>query len=79
MAEHRRSLRQRTYKGGSVSLPTGVLSCVIRNLSDTGACLEFNDAAPLPNAFRLIIKPEIIARNCMVAWRKGEKIGVRFS
>jgi hypothetical protein len=77
--ENRQGLRHRTYKGGSVSLKTGIVSCVIRNMSETGACLEFNDAALVPDAFRLIVKPEIISRNCTVAWRKNDRIGVRFS
>ena len=79
MSEHRAALRQRTYKGGRINadrLPG--MDCVIRNLSDTGACLEIESSLVPVDEFNLVIKPEFLTRRCQVAWRKPQKIGVRF-
>jgi hypothetical protein len=78
MNEHRKALRQRTYKGGSISFGSApAVECVIRNMSETGACLEV--ASPgVPDNFTLLIKPELLKRSCSVAWRTDQRIGVRF-
>jgi hypothetical protein len=55
------------------------VDCIIRNMSDTGACLEVETPAGIPNDFTLLIRPEIIKRSCHVVWRKERRIGVRFS
>jgi hypothetical protein len=78
MENKRTAARQRTFKGGSVSMPGGTVECVIRNLSDTGALLEFSASIALPDTFKLIIKPELITRDCQVAWRSEQRIGVQF-
>lgn len=77
--DHRAASRQRTYKGGRINaerLPG--MDCVIRNLSDTGACLEIDSSLVTVDEFNLVIKPEYLTRKCRVAWRKPQKIGVRF-
>jgi hypothetical protein len=78
MEDHRKSPRHRTFKGGTISFDRGVLECVIRNLSQTGAMLETRDASAVPEEFALIIKPEILRRSCKVMWRDEKLIGVRF-
>jgi hypothetical protein len=41
MPEPRRSQRIRTFKGGSILFGTApAIVCLIRNMSETGACLE---------------------------------------
>jgi hypothetical protein len=65
-------------KGGSISLPGGIVDCTIRNLSASGARIELANPVAVPDAFLLIIKPEILKRTCEVAWREGLRIGVRF-
>ena len=79
MLERRTSPRLRTFKGGSIifGLVSGI-NCVIRNMSQTGACLEVENPLRIPDDFALLIKPEIIRRNCHVAWRSARRIGVRF-
>ena len=79
MNEHRNSPRQRTYKGGSISYASApAIDCIIRNLSDTGACPEVCNAIGIPDNFKLIIKPELLTRSCEVAWRSAQRVGVRF-
>ncbi len=79
MAEQRRSPRRRTLKGGSILFGTAAaVDCIIRNMSETGAALEVEGPVVVPDDFTLLIRPEIIKRNCHVAWRSTKKIGVRF-
>jgi hypothetical protein len=54
------------------------VECIIRNMSEAGACLEVQSPFGIPNSFILLIRPEIIKRSCEVAWRNGNRMGVRF-
>jgi hypothetical protein len=78
MTERRRAPRQRIFKGGSITLPTGIVDCVVRNISVSGALLELSGPALVPNDFDLIIKPENVGRCCHVVRRDGHHLGVRF-
>jgi hypothetical protein len=79
MDEHRKRIRLRTYKGGRINFESGVgIDCLIRNLSDTGACLDVDTALIWGDRFQLVIRPENVTRNCRVAWRQPKKLGVRF-
>ena len=78
MVENQRAPRQRTFKGGSITLPIGTVNCVIRNMSPTGALLELKGLALVPDDFSLIIKPENTRRQCRVVRREGLRLGVQF-
>jgi hypothetical protein len=79
MEERRKLPRQRTFKGGVIIFGTApVVECMIRNLTDAGAGLEFGTPAVVPDHFTLLIKPERRKRSCQVIWRQTGKIGVRF-
>ena len=58
---------------------TAAIDCIIRNMSDTGAELEVENPVGIPDDFTLLIRPEIIKRNCQVVWRTKRRIGVRFA
>ena len=79
MKVERQSPRLRTLKGGSITFGfTTAIDCIIRNLSETGACLEVESPVGIPDDFTVLIRPEIIKRNCRVIWRHAKRIGVRF-
>jgi hypothetical protein len=78
MEERRASLRQRTFKGGTIPVVVGAIDCIIRNLSKTGACIEVPPTAQIPENFTLIIRPQSWTRSCQVAWRNSDRIGVAF-
>jgi hypothetical protein len=78
MTERRKSPRLRTFKGGTISHAGGLIDCTIRNLSDGGACVEVVNPGLVPDAFALIIKPELLRRSCRVLWREANRIGVEF-
>ena len=54
------------------------LDCVIRNLSDGGAKLEFATVRGIPNAFDLLV-PGHAPHHCRVAWRALKELGVQFT
>lgn len=79
MSEQRIDKRHRTFKGGTISFDRAAgISCIVRNLSKTGACLELDSVFGIPDEFTLVIKPEYLKRTCHVAWRSVNRIGVKF-
>jgi hypothetical protein len=56
----------------------GGISCTIRNLSQTGACLEVISPVGIPEHFVLMIEADQFSRSCKIMWRKETRIGVTF-
>ena len=76
--DNRRAPRRRALKGASAVLPGGgVIDCVVKDLSDTGARLQVANALSVPECFELMI-PGAKSVQVTVVWRKGRMIGVRF-
>jgi PilZ domain len=79
MQEHRARSRHRTLKAGTISFNrAGAISCTVRNLSETGACLEVTSPLGIPDDFTLVIAHDHLQRSCHVAWRAPNRIGVEF-
>lgn len=57
----------------------GGVSCTVRNLSETGACLEVESPLGIPEAFDLMIASEQIIHHCKTVWRSAHRIGVAFT
>ena len=76
--ERRRAQRHRTLKAGKIVLSRGasVIDCTIRNLSPEGAAIAVDGAATLPAEFDLQFDGE--TRHCTVAWRRFDRLGVKF-
>lgn len=80
MSERRATQRVRTIKGGSILFGVvPAIDCIVRNVSETGACLEVASPIGIPDEFTLLIKPELRKRDCKVAWRSISRIGVCFT
>ena len=80
MDEHRASQRQRTLKVGTISLDRDAgIDCTVKNISDTGACLEVASPVGIPDSFTLIINKDGVKRPCHIAWRSARRIGIRFN
>lgn len=60
------------YEGGRMRL-----DCVIRNLSEGGAKLEFATVRGIPQSFDLMV-PGQRPFHCRVAWRALKELGVQF-
>jgi hypothetical protein len=75
--ERRSAQRHRTLKAGKIILQgASVLDCTIRNLSATGASLAVPNAATVPAEFELRFDGD--TRHCKVAWRRPDRLGVKF-
>ena len=75
--DRRRAARMRTLKGAQIVWPRSVpVSCIVRNLSTWGACLEVQSL--VPNGFELIFDGDESRRSCCVVWRSEYRIGVKF-
>ena len=79
MEDSRTSHRSRALKPGKVVLTEWtVLDCTVRDLTESGARLEFGTAMELPPEFRLQIGVGGATRNAKLAWQRGLAAGVLF-
>lgn len=78
MTEKRTTLRKRTLKAGMISFGGGGISCNVRNLSPTGACLDVESIIGIPLSFYLTIADEKTTRACRIMWSQPKRIGVAF-
>jgi len=80
MKNAREEKRIRSIKGGRAivaSSGTG-FDCVIRNISGSGARIEFDDPVTLGPRFQLHIRPENKTVLVSTSWQWGKQAGVRF-
>jgi hypothetical protein len=53
--------------------------CIVRNLSEAGAKLSFDESTRPPNEFILYLRPSSpIGWKCRVIWQIENNVGVRF-
>jgi hypothetical protein len=79
MDERRRSPRHRVLKAGAIEFNrAGGVSCMVRNLSETGACLEVETPLSIPESFDLMITSDHAFHHCKLVWRSAHRIGVAF-
>lgn len=79
MEENRRKPRMRTFKSGLLVFNEGrsTLDCVVRNISEGGAKLSFNQVADIPNVFHISLS-DGAKKTCRIVWRKSLDVGVSF-
>jgi hypothetical protein len=79
MNERRSNPRHRTLKAATIEFNrAGGVSCAVRNLSTTGACIEVETPLGIPESFDLMIKSERLIHHCKVVWRTAHRMGVFF-
>ena len=80
MLERKGQPRRRTLKAGKIVFDhrSCVIDCMVRNVSATGACLEFPSTVGVPDRFDLVIAAESYPRPCRVAWKDNKRVGVTF-
>lgn len=80
MSERRQEQRRRTYLGGLVAFNNrwSTMECLVRNLSASGARLEFADPAFIPDDVDLVIPLRGDSRRARVIWREQRTVGVTF-
>jgi hypothetical protein len=80
MEDKRHIQRHRTLKGARIAFQGdgAAIQCVVRNLSDEGACLVVESPVGIPDKFHLIFDSDEPDRQCKVVWRSKNRIGVAF-
>jgi hypothetical protein len=78
ISHRRKAPRARTLRTAQIVWLGGdPVKCVVRNLSESGACLEVSEQIPR-NTFDLIFDFDQSRRYCWVAWREPTRMGVKF-
>jgi hypothetical protein len=80
MTEQRKVIRRRVLKRGTIAFNrAGGISCTVRNVSATGACLEVESPLGIPDVFTLVIESDHETHPCQVVWRSEKRLGVSFA
>ena len=76
----RRSPRLKAIKSGQIIVEESgdTLDCTIRNISETGAMLRFEDDVELPKKVQLVILSHDIHVRADVIWNNGAEAGIEF-
>ena len=80
MAERRQVERLKTTNGALIfsDRQRGVLSCALRDISDTGVGLRLNDQDAITPIFKMTTDNFRNVRICQVIWSRGRYIGATF-
>ena len=79
MNEKRSEPRRRALLSGKILLSSGgVIGCLLRAHSRSGARLKVESVIGIPDTFTLEIVPRRECCTALVAWRKHHEIGVQF-
>src|ERR1700752_1573711 len=80
MAERRRIDRLKTTRGGLLFTDArrGVLACALRDVSDAGVGLRFNDGDVVDPVFKMTADNFRSVRTCQVVWSRGRYVGATF-
>jgi hypothetical protein len=80
MQDRRHSLRDKVLFGGvaEVNDSGSTMNCVVRNFSDSGACVEFDASAKLPQEMNLTIARKGRSFLATMIWRQANRVGLVF-
>jgi hypothetical protein len=80
MDERRQFRRQRSLLGGRIlfNRRASSLPCVVRDLTERGARIDFPDSVCLPQWLDLEIDRLGLARRARIVWRSPTSLGVTF-
>jgi hypothetical protein len=81
MSDNRTDQRRKVLKGAIASFNQGhsTLSCLVRDLSETGCRISAEGAVSIPDTFSLFVELDGLSAECEVTWRDGSEAGVRFT
>ncbi|MGA7805937.1 PilZ domain-containing protein [Bradyrhizobium sp.] len=80
MQDRRQSAREKVLFGGvaEISKSGPAMDCVVRNLSEDGACVEFNSPRDIPDAMQLAIARKGRSYLATMIWRQANRVGLAF-
>jgi hypothetical protein len=81
MVERRSIVRHKTFIKGQIYFNNRLSSmdCIVRDLTDNGARLEFSESVALPEMFELYMPNKDEYFQARIEWRKGNNIGVSWT
>ncbi len=78
MVETRIAPRVRVMKPAKIEYGGDKYPCTVRDISTTGAALDFADRIRIPDAFTLVLPEDQLKLPCHVVWRRDYRVGVAF-
>jgi PilZ domain-containing protein len=80
MQDRRQGTRDKVLYGGvaAVNERGSTMNCVVRNISDNGACVEFDAGAQLPEQMNLTVARKGRSFLARLIWRQANKVGLAF-
>jgi PilZ domain len=80
MLDRRQSARDKVIYGGVAEINErgSTMDCVVRNISEQGACVEFDSTAKLPEQMSLTIARKGRSFLAKLIWRQANKVGLAF-
>jgi hypothetical protein len=78
--DRRQSIRDKVIYGGVAEINGrgSTMDCVVRNISEGGAYVEFDETAKLPEEMRLTIARKGRSFLARMIWRQADKVGLAF-
>ncbi len=76
--DRRGAFRRNAFTFGAVEIDSGEVDCLVWDINDTGALIEFEEPIDLPERIRVRLAPEATPRAATIAWRKGLRAGLSF-
>jgi hypothetical protein len=78
MDERRAAPRNRVLKAATIEFDGSAITCLVRDLSITGAALDVTSLAGIPEHFILAFRADAVHMRCHVVWFRENRIGVAF-
>jgi PilZ domain len=79
MQDRRHSMRDKVLLGGVAGIgDNATMDCVVRNFSDSGACVEVDASANLPEEMNLTIARKGRSFLATLIWRQANRVGLAF-
>jgi PilZ domain-containing protein len=80
MLDRRQNARDKVLYGGVAEINErgSTMDCVVRNISERGACVEIDQAAKIPEEMSLTIARKGRSFLARLIWRQANKVGLAF-
>jgi PilZ domain len=78
MLDRRQRARNKVGGVAAINKPGSTMDCVVRNISEHGACVELDSATKLPDEISLAIPRKGRSFLSRMIWRHANKVGLAF-
>ena len=80
MLDRRQNVRDKVLYGGVAEIcgRGATIDCVVRNISEQGACVELDPATKMPEQINLTVARKGRSFLARLIWRQANKVGLAF-